>query len=190
MWHFQYYIQRLWLLSWMHKLSRSFNRMQMFYFLTIIIKKSLTKPFRNGILIICKFSDHDINKFILLLRKRCLPIWLYRWLEFIWSKFITSKKDSYSYINMKDVTNADFADVKRLCNDFKAKMLWEHDLHVQSNTLLLSDVFENFRNMCIKIYKLGPRCFLFAPGLASKAALKNSQVSLDILTDMDMLVIV
>ena len=44
--------------------------------------------------------------------------------------------------------------------------------------------------MCIKIYKLGPRCFLFAPGLASKAALKNSQVSLDILTDMDMLVIV
>ena len=57
-------------------------------------------------------------------------------------------------------------------------------------TLLLSDVFENFRNMCIKIYKFGPRYFLFAPGLASKAALKKSQVSLDILTDMDMLVMV
>ena len=41
----------------------------MFYFLTIIIKKGLMKTFRNGILIICKFSDHNINKFILLLHK-------------------------------------------------------------------------------------------------------------------------
>ena len=38
-----------------------------------------------------------------------------------------------------------------------------HDLYVQSNTVLLADVFENFRNKCIKIYELDPAHFLPAP---------------------------
>ena len=41
-----------------------------------------------------------------------------------------------------------------------------HDLYVQSDTLLLADVFQNFRNMCIKLYELDPAHFLSAPGLA------------------------
>ena len=40
-----------------------------------------------------------------------------------------------------------------------------HDLYVQSYTLLLADVFEHFRNKCIKIYKLDPAYFLSAPAL-------------------------
>ena len=40
-----------------------------------------------------------------------------------------------------------------------------HDLNVQSDTLLLADVFENFRNKCIKVYELDPAHFLSAPGL-------------------------
>ena len=56
---------------------------------------------------------------------------------------------------------------KRVCNDFEIKNLGEyHDLHVQSNTLLLADVNENFRNMCLKIYEFYPAKFLSAPGLA------------------------
>ena len=54
--------------------------------------------------------------------------------------------------------------------DFEIKY---HDLYVQSNTLLLADVFENFRNMCLKIYKLDPVKFLSAPGLAWQATLKK-----------------
>ena len=41
-----------------------------------------------------------------------------------------------------------------------------HDLYVLSDTLLLADVFQNFRNMCIKLYELDPVHFLSAPGLA------------------------
>ena len=41
-----------------------------------------------------------------------------------------------------------------------------HDLYVQSDTLLLADVSENFRNKCIEIYELDPAHFLSAPGLA------------------------
>ena len=49
----------------------------------------------------------------------------------------------------------------------KLKNLGEyHNLYVQSDTLLLTDLFENFRNMCIKVYELDPSHFLSLPGLA------------------------
>ena len=68
---------------------------------------------------------------------------------------------------MEDVTNADYAHAKRVCKDFKIKKSKKHhDLHVQSDTLLLVDVFENFRNMCLEIYELVSAKFLSAPGLA------------------------
>ena len=53
---------------------------------------------------------------------------------------------------MEDITDAYYAHTKRVCKDFEIKHLGEyHDLYVQSNTLLLADVFENFRNMCLEI---------------------------------------
>ena len=65
-----------------------------------------------------------------------------------------------------------------------------HDLYVQSDTLLLADVFENFRNMCIKVYELDLAHFLSAPGLAWQACLKKTEVKLEFLTDVDMLLMV
>ena len=91
----------------------------------------------------------------------------------------------------KNITDADYAHAKRVCKDFQMKNLREyHDLYVQSDTLLLADVFENFRNMCLKIYELDPAKFLSAPGLAWQAALKKTKVKLDLLTDIDMLLMV
>ena len=65
-----------------------------------------------------------------------------------------------------------------------------HDLYVQSNALLLADVFENFRNICIKVYELDPAHFFSAPGLAWQACLKKIDVKLELLTDSDMLLMV
>ena len=62
-----------------------------------------------------------------------------------------------------------------------------HDLHVQSDTLLLGDVFENFRNIFLEINELDPAKFLSAFGLAWPA-LKKTKVKLELLTNMDMLV--
>ena len=59
-----------------------------------------------------------------------------------------------------------------------------------SDTLLLKDVFENFRNKCIEIYKLEPAHFLSAPGLAWQACLKKTEVKFELLTDIDMLLMV
>ena len=63
-------------------------------------------------------------------------------------------------------------------------------MYVQTDTLLLADVFENFQDNYVKLYELNPACFLTAPGLAWQAALKNTKVKLDLLTDIDMLLMI
>ena len=92
---------------------------------------------------------------------------------------------------MEDITDANYAHSKGVCKDFEIKHLGEyHDLYVQSNTLLLADVFENFRNMCINIYERDSAKFLSAPGFAWQADLKKTKVKLDFLTEIEMLLMV
>ena len=107
------------------------------------------------------------NKFILLLQKGVYPD------KYIddWEKFneaiLPEKEDFYSRLNMEDITDAEYAHAKRVCEDCEIKNLGEyHDLYVQRGALLLADVFENFRNMCINIYELDPAKFLSYPGIA------------------------
>ena len=80
---------------------------------------------------------------------------------------------------------------KRVCKDFEIKHLCEyHFLYLKSDTLLLADVFKNFRKMCLKIYHLDLVKFLSAPGLAWQAVFKKTEVNLVLLTDFDMLLMV
>ena len=89
---------------------------------------------------------------------------------------------------MEDTTDANYPRAKRVLKDFKIKNLREcHDFYVQSNTLYLADVFENFQNMCLEIYELDPSCFLTAPGLTWKAVLKKTKLKLNVLTNINML---
>ena len=68
---------------------------------------------------------------------------------------------------MENITDADHAYAKRVRKDFEIKSLGEyHDLHVQSNTLLLADIHEHFRNMSLEIYEADNAKFVSAPGLA------------------------
>ena len=48
-------------------------------------------------------------------------------------------------------------------------------------------MFENFKNKCIEIYELDPAQFLSAPGLAWQACLKKTEVELELLTNIDVL---
>ena len=111
-----------------------------------------------------------------------------------WEKFNKTsfpEKDYYSHLNMEDITDADYSHATWVCQGFEIKYLGEYYyFHVQRDTLLLADVFENFRNMSCKIYVLDTTRFLTAPGLAWQAALKKNKVKLDLLTDIDMLLMV
>ena len=92
---------------------------------------------------------------------------------------------------MENITDVDYRHAKRVFKNLSNKNLGDyHDLRVQSDTLLLADVFENFRNECIETYELDPAHFLSAPGLAWQACFKKTEVELDLLTDVDMLLMV
>ena len=106
------------------------------------------------------------NKFILLLRKsvypdECMNIWMMD----NWKKFNErslpgkKKKDFYSHLNMKDITDADYAHAKRVCKDFELKNLGEyHDLYGH-DTLLIADVFRTLEICVLKSMNLIPQNF-------------------------------
>ena len=89
-----------------------------------------------------KLSNHGNDKFILLLQKGVYPN------EYMddWEKFnrtsLPEKEDFHSHLNMEDITYADYTDAKRICKNYETKNFGGcHDLYVQSDTLLLTDVF-------------------------------------------------
>ena len=128
-----------------------------------------------------KFCNNDLNKFVMLLRKGVYP---YEYMD-SWYKFIeTSIPNKESFYSNLTVENIVF-------KTFKLNNLGDyHDLYVQSATLLLADVFENFRKACIKTYELDPAHFISLPGLAWLACLKKTGVELELLTDYDMLLMI
>ena len=109
-----------------------------------------------------------------------------------WNKFnepvLLVEDHYYSKLNQKGITKEDLKHVENVCNIFNIENKGDyHDFYVQSDTLLLADVFKNFRDKCIEIYELDPPHFLSAPRLAWQACLKKTNVELELLTDNDML---
>ena len=131
--------------------------------------KELIKKFKNTY----SFCNNDLNKFILFLRKGIYP---YEYMD-SWEGFnetsLPSKKDFYSNLNIEDIDDIDYRHGNNVFKGFKLDNLGDyHDLYVKSDTLLLADVFENFRDMCVKVYELDPA------------------IELELLTDYDMLLMV
>ena len=138
-----------------------------------------------------EFCNNELIKFVLLLRKGVYP---YEYMD-AWERFseisLPNKKDFYSNLNMEDISNIGYRHANNVFKVFKLENLGDyHDLYVQSDTLLFADVFNNFRNMCIKEYELDPAHFLSLPRLAWKACLKKTNIELELLTDYEMLLMV
>ena len=95
------------------------------------------------------FSENDINKFILLLRKGVYP---YEYMD-DWEKFnettLSEKEEFYCNLYMEDITDADYMHAERVCKDFEIKNLGEyHDLYLKSDTL---QYFRKLQKNVIKI---------------------------------------
>ena len=89
---------------------------------------------------------------------------------------------------MNEVSDKDYAHALKVWKEFKIKNMGEyHDLYLRTDVILLANVFESFRNVCMDNYGLDPAHFYTAPGLAWKACLKKTGISLELLLDPDML---
>ena len=94
----------------------------------------------------------------------------------------------YSKLSGKGINNKNYKHVWNVWNTFKMKIFKEyHELYNITDVLLLADVFENFRDLCLKIYGLDPVYYFTAPGLAWDACLKITNIDLELLSETNML---
>lgn len=85
------------------------------------------------------------------------------------------------------ISDEQFQHAQKVWNTFKMKTMGEyHDFYLKSDTLLLSDIFENFRKTCLQYYKLDPCHYFVSPGLFWVAMLKMTGIKLELMTDVDM----
>ena len=107
------------------------------------------------------------------------------------STSLPPKESFHSILNDSGITEEDYQHAQNVWETFGMMTLKDyHDLYLKSDVLLLSDVFENFRDVCLDNYRLDPMFYYTAPGLAWDACLKIAKVRLELLTDYDMLMMV
>ena len=131
------------------------------------------------------------DKLSLLTRKGVYPYEYMNSLERLKETQLPPKEPFYSRLNDEGIGDEDYAHTQKVWKTFEMKNLeCYHNLYNRVDVLLLADVFENFRDICIKNYNLDPAHYYTAPGLAWDAALKVTEVELELLSDMDMLLMV
>jgi len=108
-----------------------------------------------------------------------------------WSRLeetaLPPKREFYSMLLEKHVTDEDYVHATEVWHHFKCTTLGDYsDLYLKVDVLLLADVMENFRDLCMSTYNLDPVYYYTAPGFTFDAMLRYTGVSLELLTDYDM----
>ena len=134
------------------------------------------------------FEEYSKSQNKLLIKKGTYP---YKYMT-DWDKFkemkLPPREAFYSKLNMAGVREEDYEHANRTWKEFGLKDLGEYyDLYLKTDVILLANVFEEFRKVCLKNYGLDPAHFNTAPGLACKACLKKTRIRLELLLDPDML---
>ena len=104
---------------------------------------------------------------------------------------LPSKSKFFSRLNNENISNADYKRAQDVWNSFNMKTMRDyHDLYLKTDVLLLADVMDNFRNVCKANYGLDPLWYYTAPGIAWDAALKLTNVKLELISDPDMYLLI
>ena len=132
-------------------------------------------------------KTHSKN-FELCLRKGVFPYDWFDCLEKLTEKQLPPKEAFFSKLIDSEISDEDHEHVQKVWKQFEMKRFREyHDLYSKTDVLLLADVFENFRDICMNNYDLDPAWNHMAPGLAWDACLKKTGVELELLSDPVML---
>ena len=130
------------------------------------------------------------TRFELISRKGIYPYDYMNGIKKFSEEKLPQKEKFYSKLNDSNISDEDYDHAQRIWKEFGMKNLGEyHDLYLKSDVLLLADVFEEFRNVCMENYSLDPAWYYTSPGLSWDALLKHSGVKLELLTDPDILLL-
>lgn len=98
------------------------------------------------------------------------------------------KSSFFNKLNDSNITDEQYNHATKVWTEFNCKNLGDYsDLYLKSDVLLLADIFENFRNICISTYDLDPAHYYTSPGLSWDAMLKYTKIEMELLTDIDMI---
>ena len=104
---------------------------------------------------------------------------------------LPEKQAFFSHLADEGISDEDYQHAQNIWKTFNLRNLGEyHDLYLKTDVLLLADVFENFRKVCLRNYHLDPAHYYSAPGLAWDGMLKMTNVRLELMQDRDMHVII
>ena len=132
-----------------------------------------------------RYSGRQLD---LLLRKGVYPYEYMDSLKRLDETQLPSRSAFYSRLNDSGINEENYEHAQTVWKEFNCKTLRDyHELYNVSDVLLLADIFENFRDVCMQNYELDPAWYFTSPGLASDAALKTTKVKLELLSDADML---
>ena len=131
------------------------------------------------------------NQLSLLLRKGVYPYDYVDCMKKFDETSLSPKEAFYSKLACEGITDEDYHYAQTVWKEFNIESMKDYyNLYNLSDVLLLTDVFENFRNMCMNHYGLDPAWHFSAPGLAWDDALKIAKVQLELLSDPDMLLMI
>ena len=132
------------------------------------------------------YQEDDVFK--LMQRKGVYP---YEYMD-SWERFeetrLPAKEAFHSKLNMEGISDKDYEHAQQVWNimtvrGYENTLGSYHDMYLKTDVLLLEDIFENFRDTCLKHYQLDPAHFYTVPGLAWTAALKLTKIKLELLMD-------
>ena len=151
-------------------------------------KKTLQETFPNTYAYFKKSWNHvDDDGFWILSRKGVYPYEYMNSFDKFEEKQLPDIEKFYSSLTDENISDDDYKFAQDILTKFKLKNLGGyHDIYLETDVMLLADVFETFRRSIMKKYKLDPAHFLTAPGLSWVACLKMTKVKLELLTDPDM----
>ena len=103
-------------------------------------------------------------------------------------RHLPARKDFYSLLTDEEISESDYAHAQKVWETFGIENMGQyHDLYLKSDIVLLADIFENFREICLDIYGLDPAHYVSSPGLSWDGMQKMTRVSLDLFSDVDIL---
>lgn len=154
-------------------------------------KLSCLIPSEKKTLLRNEFNDASEEQIHLLERK---GVFCYDYVD-CWQKLdeteLPPKEAFFSQLTNEAITDEQYAFANEVWQKFNIQTLGQYaDLYLRVDVCLLAIVFENFRETCIKLYKLDPANYYTAPGLSFDAMLKYTKAELGLITDVDMLLFV
>ena len=133
------------------------------------------------------FNSLNDSKKLLMTQKGVYPYDYMNSFNRFAEKQLPAYEDFYSRLEKKNIDEEDYERAQKVWKEMKINNMGEyHDMYLMTDVLLLADVFENFRTMCLEYYRLDPTHYITLPGFAWDALLLMTGTKLDVVHDYDM----